>query len=89
MPQKYRIETVRRSADPLLEGYFFNPETIHRYHGGTRDGRFYSKAEAVACMNNCYQHYLSRYEAALEDYPPVFDGHILIINNGIYTVKKA
>lgn len=89
MPQKYIINTVRRSADPLLAGYFFNPQRIHTDYGGTRDGRFYSKTEAIACMNECYRHYLTRYEAALEDYPPVFDGHILIINGGIFTVKKA
>lgn len=89
MPQKYRIRVVRHCADPLIEGYFFSPAEIHESWSGTRDGRFYSKADAVACLNGCYQHYLSRWEAALSDAKPMFDGRILIIGSGIYTVEKA
>lgn len=89
MPQKYRIQIVRSSSDKLLTGYFFHPDTIHRDYNGTRDGRFYSKADALACLNNCYQHYLSRYDAALEDERPIFDGRYLIIGRAIITIHKC
>lgn len=89
MPQKYRIQIVRSSSDKLLTGYFFHPDTIHRDYNGTRDGRFYSKADALACLNNCYLHYKSRYDAALEDDCPIFDGHYLIIGRAIITISKC
>ena len=89
MPTKYRIKVVRPSTDPLIEGFFFSPDEIHTSYGGTHDGRFYSRAAAVLCVNNCYQHYLSRYEAKLSDVLPIFDGSFLIIGYGIYQITKA
>ena len=89
MPQKYRINIVRPSSDRLLTGFFFHPDTIRRDYNGTRDGRFYSKADALACLNSCYRHYKSRYDAALEDICPIFDGRYLIIGQAIVTISKC
>lgn len=89
MPTKYKIKVVRPSTDPLIMGYFFSADEIHTSYGGTHDGRFYSRAAAVLCMNNCYMHYLSRFEAKLSEVLPIFDGTFLIIGYGIFQIVKA
>lgn len=89
MPQKYKIEPIMRSQDKLFDSYWFNAERLHKECGCTKDGRFYSKAAAVACMNECYLHYHQRFEFALEDTPPVFDGQFLIVGRAIWRVAKA
>lgn len=89
MPQKYKITAVNRSADKLFDSYWFNANRLHREWGCTRDGRFYSKAAAVDCLNECYLHYKQRFEYALSDDNPIFDGQFLIVGRAIWRVSKA
>lgn len=89
MPQKYRIKMRGACSDPLLTKYFFCPEVIRRDWNGTQDGRFYSKKDALACLYNCYNHYLSRYEAGLDGNKPMWTGEIMFYNLAFFYIEKA
>lgn len=89
MPQKYKISMRGACSDRLLTNYFFSPKVIHDDWGGTLDGRFYSKAAAIDCLFQVYNHYLDRFEAGLADCQPMWTGSAMFYRAAFFYIEKA